>query len=109
MNILGTGNIIEILVQLSLRVLRFKLFLMVPVIFCFLSQICADLCPVECKCNNKEGSTVCTNGELKYIPQLLPPSIKELKINCNKIKKIDGTLNYYDKVRLNTYTKYCET
>ena len=107
MNILGKGSTIEIIFQLSLRVLGFKLFLILPVIFCFLNQICGDLCPVECECDNKERSTVCTNGELKYIPQLLPPSIKELKINCNRIKKIDGTLNYYDKVRLSTYTKYC--
>ena len=109
MNILGKGSIIEIIFQLCLRVLGFKLFRIWPVIFCFVNQICADLCPIDCECDNKEGSTVCTNGELKYIPQLLPASIKVLKINCNRIKKIDGTLNYYDKVRLSTYTKYYAT
>ena len=82
------------------------MFLFLLVIFCVVSQILAGLCPLGCECDIKEGSTVCINGEREYIPQFLTPSIKQLKINCNKIKKIGGALNYYEKVKLSTYINY---
>ena len=105
-NILWNSRKIGIIFQLRTGVLGFNLFVCFSVILCFVSQIWAGLCPLGCECENKEGSTVCTNGELIYIPQFLTTSTKQLKINCNRIKKIDGSLNYYDKVKLSTNTNY---
>ena len=64
---------------------------------CVLS-VNGGLCPPGCQCDNKGLSTVCPTGDLKHIPHFLNPAIKELKVNGNKITKLEGSLTYYQKV-----------
>ena len=59
----------------------------------------AGLCPQGCQCENKGLFTVCPTGELKHIPHFLNPAIKQLKINGNRITKLEGALSFYEKVR----------
>ena len=61
----------------------------------------AGLCPQGCQCENRGLFTVCPTGELKHIPHFLNPAIKQLKINGNRITKLEGALSFYDKVRNN--------
>ena len=63
-----------------------------------LSSVFAGLCPPGCQCDNKGLSTVCSKGELTIIPHFLNPAIRSLKANNNKIRKLEGSLNYYNKV-----------
>ena len=73
-------------------------FLLVLIAFSFTSPALAGLCPPGCQCENKGLSTVCPGGELKHVPHFLNPSIMKLKVNGNKITKLEGSLNFYKKV-----------
>lgn len=67
--------------------------------FSFLSPSLAGLCPPGCECNDKKLTTICSGGDLEIIPHFLNPSIRHLKANNNKIRKLEGSLNFYNKVR----------
>ena len=78
--------------------LGFRWILIFMLVFSFVIHVRAGLCPPGCQCENKGLSTLCPAGELKHIPHFLNPAIKQLKVNGNKITKLEGALNFYDKV-----------
>ena len=87
-----------ILFQCRTAAVALKLWFMLLLILSFSIPSWAGLCPQGCQCENKGLYTMCPTGELKHIPHFLNPAIKQLKINGNRITKLEGALNFYDKV-----------
>ena len=81
-----------------------KWWFLLLLVFSFSIPSWAGLCPQGCQCENKGLFTVCPTGELKHVPHFLNPAIKQLKINGNRITKLEGALNFYDKVRISNLT-----
>ena len=75
-----------------------RCLLFLSCVLSFMVPVNGGLCPPGCQCDNKGLSTVCPTGDLKHIPHFLNPAIKELKVNGNKITKLEGSLTYYQKV-----------
>ena len=75
-----------------------RCLLLLSCVLSFMVPVNGGLCPPGCQCDNKGLSTVCPTGDLKHIPHFLNPAIKELKVNGNKITKLEGSLTYYQKV-----------
>ena len=71
--------------------------------FSFLSPSLAGLCPPGCHCDDKQLATTCSGGSLEIIPHFLNPAIRQLKANDNKIRKLEGSLNFYNKVPFTFY------
>ena len=96
--------------QFQTIVFGLKCWLLLLLVLSFSIPSLAGLCPQGCQCENKGLFTVCPTGELKHVPHFLNPAIKQLKINGNRITKLEGALNFYDKVRaLNeAYLEYAQ-
>jgi hypothetical protein len=105
--IVNTGKIIrattneEIFFKKHASTLGSRLLLLFLLVTSFSIPTRAGLCPQGCQCENRGLFTVCPTGELKHIPHFLNPAIKQLKINGNRITKLEGALSFYDKVRNN--------
>ena len=84
--------------QFQTSVFGLKCWLLLLLVLSFSIPSLAGLCPQGCQCENKGLFTVCPTGELKHVPHFLNPAIKQLKINGNRITKLEGALNFYDKV-----------
>ena len=69
----------------SSRILLLLLSCVVPMI--------STLCPKECNC--MELKTYCSSGDLDIVPHFLNPRITTLKVTKNKVKKLEGSLNFY--------------
>lgn len=85
--------------QFQTSVFGLKCWLLLLLVLSFSIPSLAGLCPQGCQCENKGLFTVCPTGELKHVPHFLNPAIKQLKINGNRITKLEGALNFYDKVK----------
>ena len=92
------------LFQQRVNALGFRWIVVFMLVFSFVIQVWAGLCPPGCQCENKGLSTLCPAGELKHIPHFLNPAIRQLKVNGNKITKLEGALNFYDKVIFEFFT-----
>ena len=92
------GTKLGILLHCQTPALALKWWFMLLLILSFSIPSWAGLCPQGCQCENKGLFTICPTGELKHIPHFLNPAIKQLKINGNRITKLEGALNFYDKV-----------
>ena len=79
---------------------RGQWLLLFTFLFSLTIPVWGGLCPPGCQCENKGLSTVCPSGELNHIPHFLNPAIKQLKVNGNKLTKLEGSLNFYNKVTL---------
>ena len=90
--------------QFQTSVFGLKCWLLLLLVLSFSIPSLAGLCPQGCQCENKGLFTVCPTGELKHVPHFLNPAIKQLKINGNRITKLEGALNFYDKVRISNLT-----
>ena len=92
------GTKLGILLRCQTAAVALKWWFMLLLILSFSIPSWAGLCPQGCQCENKGLYTMCPTGELKHIPHFLNPAIKQLKINGNRITKLEGALNFYDKV-----------
>lgn len=67
-----------------------------------ISTASGQLCPEQCSCIEENASgnpeVKCTDSDLNIVPNFLNPSLQNLELRGNKIRKFEGTLALYERL-----------
>ena len=75
------------------------LLVIVLVVTC-LVDLGSGLCPSQCKCDEGNLKSDCSEGKLDVVPIFLNPRTKQLDSSRNQIRRLEGALNVYEDLEV---------